>query len=272
MAHLIRKIVGTGYSASRASDAPQPRAFLMTATITPPAGAVVRANPLDRMNDYLESLKFYLSVPGHLIDRILFIDNSASDISPLAELAAGIQHDKIVEIISFDGNDHPPAYGKTYGEFKLIDFGLANTTLLKEQDIFWKVTGRLRFRNIGEMIAALPPAYDVACDLHNLPLVGTGRLIGNRYMDLRTFSCTVRAYNLLFRKTYEPLTWRFDWRFLYRVVDDARYKLNIIPRFPIQPELEGISGRHNRAYDSGIQGTKGRLRTVLRRFAPWLWI
>ncbi len=272
MAHVTHKIIGTGYSEPHGGKARRPRAVIMTATIRPPATAVARSDPATRMNDYVESLKFYLSVPGNVIDRVLFIDNSASDMDPLVQLAMRMHHDKAVEIISFDGNDHPPGYGKAYGEFKLMDFGLANNTLLSDEDVFWKVTGRLRFRNIVEMIAALPAAYDVACDLHNLPLVGTGRLIGNRYMDLRTFSCKVRAHRLLFGGLYEAPTWRFDWRYLYQAVERARGNLDIIPRFPIQPELDGVSGRHNREYNSGVQSLKNSMRTLGRRVVPWLWI
>jgi hypothetical protein len=248
------------------------RGVFLTATITPPPAAVARNDPQRRMNDYLDALKFYLTLPTNIVDRVLFVDNSGSDIKCIERFVRSRVTDKVVEVISFDGNDRAVSYGKAYGEFKLLDFGLEHSELLGEEDIFWKVTGRLKFTNLREMIAAVPAEYDLLCDLHNVPVVGTGKCFGNRWMDLRVFSCSVKSYRGLFAGKYERLGPRMNQEILYDVVMAAKSHMDILPRFPIQPLIEGVSGRYNRAYHSGLQRIKTAIRCGLRKFAPFIWV
>jgi hypothetical protein len=135
-----------------------PTAIVMTATITPNANTplLARSEPQLRMEDYKTALKFYLSCSNKLIDRIVFIDNSNTDLAPLTEIVRLSSTDKKVDLISFDGNDHPVQYGKGYSEYRLLDYGLGNTKLLKDFDTFWKVTGRLCVTNIEHLIKTAP--------------------------------------------------------------------------------------------------------------------
>ena len=247
-------------------------AVVMTATISPPKGAVARADPNIRLKDYLECLRFYLSVPRNSIDRILFVDNSGSDLTRLERMVRSTEHDKVVELISFEGNDHPVVYGKAYGEFRLLDFALAHTQLVAETDSFWKVTGRLRLLNLSDMIASVHVSYDLLCDLHSFPIVGTGKLFDNHWMDLRVFSCSVKGYRALFRGKYEELGSHINQHTLYNVVTTADKVLRVIPRFPIQPILGGMSGRHDRDYLGGFQRIKTLIRAGARKIAPFVWI
>jgi hypothetical protein len=56
------------------------------------------------------------------------------------------------------------------------------------------------------------------------------------------------------------------------VMRAARGRVQVIPRFPIQPELRGVSGSHLREYGTGGERFKNGLRAVTRRVAPWLWL
>jgi hypothetical protein len=268
----IRTLRGKRYIQPQGSESRKANCLLLTATIVPPQLAVSRYDPVLRLNDYLDSLKFCLSLPTDCIDRILFIDNSCNDIRPIEEFVIACEHDKLVEIISFDGNDHPLSYGKAYGEFKLIDFGLKHTSLLTPTDVFWKVTGRLQVLNLVDIIRAVRKDYDILCDLHNVPLVGTGKLTGNKWMDLRVFSCSTAAYNVSLRKKYLELGPATDQNCLYTAVMQARHQFRVVPRFPVQPVIYGISGRHERNYDGGLQRVKTRVRSYIRKFAPFLWL
>jgi len=224
------------------------------------------------MNDYLSSLQFHLSLPSRLFNRLIFVDNSATDLSPLEELVTSTSHEKLVELISFSGNDHPPAYGKAFGEFKLLDFALSHTSLLSERDTFWKINGRLRCLNIGDIMGSAPRTYDLMCDLHNVQTFGLGRCPFRPWMDLRLFSCTVSAYDRLFRGTYEAVKSEFSPWYLYQVALDARSYLEIVPRFPRQPHIAGFSGRFDTDYDSGSPRVKRLVRGVLRRTFPRVWL
>ena len=121
----------TSTGTNTGSGAGRPVGVLMTATLRPPAAAVARSDPNDRLNDYLDALRFYLDTPDAVVNRILFVDNSASDLGPLQDLVRNHAHGKRVELISFSGNDHPPERGKAYGEFKLMDHGLKQSTLFQ---------------------------------------------------------------------------------------------------------------------------------------------
>jgi len=244
----------------------------LTATIAPPQSAVSRNDPQVRLRDYLASLDFYLSLPTDVVDRILFVDNSGSDLTPIEQFVRARAGDKVVELISFQGNDHAVSYGKAYGEFKLLDFGLEHTTLLAENDHFWKVTGRLRVLNLADMAAAVTNTYDVLCDLHNFPLIGTGKFFSNHWMDLRLFSCATKAYKNVFAGRYQEFGPCINQDVLYDVVMAARNHMNILPRFPEQPVISGVSGRHDRSYHRGMQRLKTVVRAGIRKTAPFVWV
>jgi len=268
----LRKIVGNQFREPSKHKAAEGRCLLLTATIAPPQSAVPRSNPRVRLNDYIESLNFYLSLPANYIDRVLFIDNSGSNTGVIEKFVSELHHDKLVEILSFTGNDHPVSYGKAYGEFKLIDIGLKYTSLLAMDDIFWKITGRLQVFNLTEIMKAVRNQYDIVCDLHSVPWIGTGKLFGNKWMDLRLFSCSVRAYNLCLRDKYAEFGPGTDQHSLYRAALQARAQFKVLPRFPIQPIIHGISGRHGRNYNAGLERVKTGVRTYVRRWAPVFWL
>jgi hypothetical protein len=270
MTHTILKVK------RRKSDplaADKSAGLIMSATLVPPTAAVARANPADRLSDYLDALRYYLSLPNTVIDRILFVDNSNSDITPLAKLAQTLQHEKNVELISFEGNDHPYQRGKAYGEFKLMDYGLSNTTLFDPEDIVWKTTGRLKFLNLPEMARrCCKLSFDVLCDLHNVPWVGSGNWSNYHNMDLRVFAFRMRAYDEILRDLWRTREEGLDAEFMYHRMRQPHQNVRIISRFPLQPQLQGISGRHERDYRSTSQRAKDAVRSTARKITPWLWL
>ena len=271
--HTVRPNSGLNLDPGHTLPAGRGAGLLMTATLVPPPSAVSRADPAARLADYLDALAFYLSLPNATLDRVLFVDNSDADIGPVVDAAQRLAGDKTVEVLSFQGNDHPPQRGKAYGEFRLMDYGLAHSTLFAPDDVVWKVTGRLKCLNLPALAgAAARRPFDVQCDLHNLPWVGGGRWRNNRHMDLRLFAFRRAAYDAVFRDTWRERERGFDARFLYGRVMAARGTLRVRPRFPLQPRLQGISGRHLRDYNAGGQRLKDDVRGALRRVAPWLWL
>ncbi len=270
MSHTCYRIVGT---IKPSLPDPSGAGLVMSATLAPPTEAVARADPADRLNDYLDALRFYLSLPDTVIDRVLFIDNSNSDITPLAELARRFPHGKVVELISFEGNTHPHQFGKAYGEFKLMDYGLANTTLFAPEDLVWKTTGRLKFLNLPQMVARCRTLhFDVLCDLHNVPWVGSGKWRNYQNMDLRVFAFRMRAYDAILRDLWRSHETGFDAEFFYHWMRRGHGNVRVTPRFPLQAQLQGISGRHERDYASGSQRAKDLIRGALRSVIPWLWL
>jgi hypothetical protein len=255
------------------------KVLVMTATITPPENIpmLARRDPQVRLQDYCDALAFYLSVPSGCIDRVSFIDNSNSDVTALHRVVETMPHDKAVEIISFNGNDHPFEYGKCYGEFKLMDYGLAHSRFIAPDDVVWKITGRLRVLNLPRLVATAPADYAIYCDLRKIPLLGD-RLgpSANQWMDPRFFSCKAAAYDRVFRDRCPEL--RADVlpvapeRKLYDLMMEARTREHVVPRFRVQPRYAGHGARMNVDYDQGAYRYKHMMRAALRRVAPWLWL
>ena len=179
----------------------RPTILLMTATITPPKGCpdLARVDPVLRMEDYYESLKYYLDVPIQLIDRIIFAENSDTDLTPLHECLKFNSQKKIIEFISFpNGNGFPPEYGKGYGEMLLIDYALDNSQIINEDDYIWKATGRLILSNLSSLIQKTPQNYDLYCDLHK----DYAYLKLTHFFDPRFYSFTLKGYDRYFRPHY----------------------------------------------------------------------
>lgn len=251
---------------------PDGRAILMTATLTPPATAVARSDSATRLHDYLEALTFYLSLPTSRFDRIVFADNSASDLTPLLELAERENRDKRVELLSFQANDHNPALGKAYGEFRILDTALAASACLRPDDHVWKTTGRLRCLNIEALDRAITKEYCLVCDLFNVPFVRSGGWRDRGRIDLRLFRFQPVAYDRWFRGARRDGPEPFDEKSIYEIIVAARREASVCPRLPIQPMIAGISGRTQRDYLSPRQRFKDGIRGVSRRIVPWLWL
>ena len=118
--------------------------LLLTATVTPPIGMplLARTDPVQRLQDYTQALRFYLPLLGSTFDSIVLAENSASDISSLRRLAVEKGAQERVEFLSFFGLDHPPSYGRGYGEFKLVDYAMRHSQFLNGDAYVWKCTGR----------------------------------------------------------------------------------------------------------------------------------
>lgn len=266
----------------------KPGVLVMTATIAPSPlmSNTERRDPALRIADYTDALKFYLNINNQHIDRIIFAENNGSDLAPLQELTESKSHGKRVEFISFI-SDCDPALGKGYSELHMLDKAVSESTLLAEQDMLWKVTGRLRIRNIERMIETAPKEYVFYCDLRNLPVAilrlgGTSAIwAGYRFMETRIFSCSVKAYNRYIMGQYKKIKTmqhpcgnsNIIENHLFEVLIEAlRNDAGIIPRFRIQPQVEGTAGFSNQDYVNFAYRFKLNGRRAFRTLLPWLWV
>ncbi|MEO8167616.1 MAG: hypothetical protein ABI623_05160 [bacterium] len=246
--------------------------LLLTATITPPPGVpdLLRTDPAVRLGDYTEALKFYLTAGNLNIDQIVFADNSNSDLSSLKNLVCNINSKKKVEFISFNGLDHPPANGRGYGEFKMLDYVMANSNIIRsasETDRMWKVTGRYVVINLCDVIERAPHNYDLYCNIRRWP---------RPWMDLYLLSWTKKGYNAILqdvhRELQEDIIKTSPEARMWEILQDSFHKANIVPRFNVQPFVEGIVGFDNRNLAGGSNLIKFYLRSFARRYFPWIWI
>lgn len=248
-----------------------PNVILMSATITPSKDmpGSTRMDPGVRMNDYMEALKYYESVAPDIVDRIVFLENSGTDLTPLKNALQRKSY-KNVEFISVS-SDYPPAKGKGFGEFKMLDEGLLASDVIRPDDHVWKVTGRLKILNIEQLIRSAPTAFDVYCDLRDVPMIGES-LGGNLWMELRTFAFRREAYDRFFRNEYST-SFVLEKKFFQTMKDALENPdAQIVPRFRVQPIIDGYSGYSNAHYRSTGYKAKEKLRMIARQVAPGLWL
>ena len=245
----------------------------MTATIRPPAGAreLKVADPAVRLREYESAFAFYLTlIGGNLLDNIVFVENSQSDLQPLMARCAGHPRGEAVEFLSFNGLDYPPHFGRGYGEFRLLDHAMQNSKVLASlhpTDHVWKVTGRYIVSNLSSMIRTAPRDYEFYCDLKTRP---------RPWMDLRLFSFTPTCYKRLLLGIYPELS-EADGRpaaevAVRKVIAAHLDEKQIVPRFRREPKVEGVRGYDGRSYSSGRNRLKYVARAVSRRIIPGLWI
>jgi len=256
------------------SPAPSSRrnVLLLTATITPPSGVplLARTDPALRRGDYEKALASYLPLLGNALDGIVFGENSGSDLSSLRLLAEGSRHPELVEFVSFEGLDHPPAFGRGYGEFKLIDHVVSHSRLLRQQGtatIVWKVTGRYVIRNLRHLIDRQPSSFALYCNLRNWP---------RRWADMYLLAWSEEGYRAVIGGMYhqlneERLGCSPEVRFR-DLVEAAAPAVAVVPRFNVTPWVEGVRGMDNGAYSTGKNALKYYARSGLCRLGFQLWI
>ena len=251
--------------------------LLLTATITPKAGVpnLKRTDPALRLQDYAKALEFYLSHVNQCCDGIVFAENSNSDVSELKALAEKFGVTDQVEFVVFDGLNYPTHFDRGYGEFKLLDHAMTHSQLIKQQEdrtVVWKSTGRYTVKNIAQIIGSQPSQFDVYCNCRNYP---------KRWVDTYFIAWTPAAYETCFRDVYHRLKTNVPGiplgiaaEELLRSWIDQRFIQNhiqLVRRFRISPEVEGIRGADNKGYGTDNHW-KYTLRRNFSRVFPWIWI
>ena len=259
----------------RSNDPGTPALILLTATITPRAGvpALARTEPADRLEDYRRALAFYLALPGSAVDRVVFAENSATDLGPLEAEVARLGAGKDVELLSFEGVDYPVQHGRGVGETRLIETALERSRLLSalgDDGVFWKLTGRLRYTNLERLISTAPSSCALYADFRRFP---------HPWVDTRVFASTPRAFRALFLPRVDLMRQDELDRAGYRAPEERlftellaeRSDWQIVPRLRVEPAIEGYSG-HGDDYARPLRRAWSRARGVIRRIFPWLWI
>lgn len=251
---------------------PAEDALLLTATVTPPPDArnLARRDPALRLDDYLQAFDHYLALlrAGH-VGALVLCENSGHDMAAFDARARAAGLRAQVELIAHQGLDHPAHYGRGYGEFKLIDHAMRQSTLLAGMGPalrVWKVTGRYRVHNLPRLLATQPLQADLYCHCRNWPL---------RWTDLYLLRWNQRAYRTLIEGAYRRLQQddtRTSAEQHFRTLIDGPQAaaLHIVRRFRQVPRIEGVRGFDNRVYQA--MRSKWLAREFTHRVAPWLWI
>jgi hypothetical protein len=247
--------------------------LLITATVKPPMGApfLTRTDTRVRMDDYAQAFRLYIGIDDDAVDRIVFVDNSNSDLSLLERIAAEAGVSKDIELVSYQGQDYGEQ-GRSVAETHLIDHALGASRILSAlgaNELFWKVSGRLRVTNLAQMLESTPSDCGLYIDF---------RRHRHHWVDTRIFAATPGAFRRLFRSRIDVL--RQDLlppgvvapeQRLFDSLLPERERERIVPRLRREPVIEGYSGLGEN-YRRPRRRIESSVRSVTRRLLPSLWI
>ncbi|MEM8772098.1 MAG: hypothetical protein AAGD92_10660 [Pseudomonadota bacterium] len=243
--------------------------LVLTSTIAPQSGvhALARANPEDRLADYLKALDFYLPLlAAGIFHRAAYIDNSGHSLDAIAEKAEALGVADRLELVSY-ASDIPPNYSRYYLEANLLLEGFRRSKTLAEagDSALWKVTGRYIVKNLARIIATQPDNFDLYLNLRNLPY---------RVVDFYLIGAKPSALKALLSYELESYRSKEDGEVLLRQkIDSGAFdQLKISPRMRATPQLSGVRGFDSAVYDSPQNALKHKLRSAANMIAPWLWI
>jgi len=263
--------------------------IVMTASITPATDvAHFRSDPKVRLEDYKNALRFWLAQPNERLNRILFLENTGSDISELQSIASDENSlNKEVEFISMRGNNIPKKRHYGYGEMQMLDEGLSKSILRRHTTHMIKVTGRLTFPSIGKLMTKLPQQFDVFIEcrvpLHSFnnktnPLT----VIKNRisaYASCQLMIFSHEFYERELQKRYPDLAPAFPGSYphlienlIYDRVIQFEGQAGIYLRWPINVEPVGFAGHKNKNYGDPRRVLLNMTRSAFRRLWPDFWL
>jgi len=243
---------------------------LMTATIHTGlhSNDMMRDDPDVRLCDYLNGLLFWGNLIDERIKGIVFCENSSANLQPLK--TACINFNTPVEFLSFEGNSIPDGVHYGYAELGIIDYAVLNSNLLKSCPYFIKVTGRLTFPRISNLLDSITFEFDALVDHRR------------KYRSEKGFPIKSRTQIMILSREYYVqflLGSRQEMIGHYSHIEDflaekfsaSMTQFKIVQRFKVECSPEGIS-RDNKNYSSFSVKCKKTLRCLLRRLYPDCWL
>lgn len=239
--------------------------LIMTATITPPLDApgMNRKDPAVRLDDYLNALRHYLELIGPVIDAIVFVENSSSDISRLKLLAEDRGMGDRVEFLVFDGMDRPASYGRCYGEARILDFAMTHSRVIAASAlnaVIYKITGRYKVMNFSRMKRSRPRVFDLYCDM---------RSARGYWADMRFMAWTRTGYDRCLRGISDEIredthNGRPGEESLFFALQRRIGNANVVSSYRREPLIDGVRGFDNVNWSHGRQRLVYWFRDVQR--------
>ena len=248
--------------------------LLMTATISPQIGVpgLAISDPLMRRRHYESAVTRMLRDvgPGRPFSRLIFAENSGSDLSSIPGVVKRGGAVGRVELLSLPGDASDAIHGRGFGEFKLVDRAMesSESILARGPEVrIWKLTGRYALLNAKPIVSSFPPEADFYVDLKKYPM---------RWVDLRVFGFTKSGHASFAKGLYSALSEHADRvppemkLFEHWSVHTNRNRFH--QRFRCEPLLSGVRGVDGKSYLNGVGVIKYVTRRIVRRFVPRLWI
>jgi len=251
--------------------------LLLTASIAPTqVTGLTRTDPALRIADYVQALKHWLSNDRLPVDSLIFVDNTGANLDAIRSCINDYTGRKLrTQVLSVRPATIPTGIHYGYGELAMMDQAFRVSDILQNTDLIIKSTGRLYFPALRNLIHKLSSTVEMTVDCRaNLTLANASRI---PYATTQLFTVTPALY-----KTHllDTLTWfepRKGRTHLENRVFDAAIKASnegheVILRFPVNCEPQGVTGHSGANYRSASRLTRGMIRSVARRVTPDLWV
>jgi hypothetical protein len=218
---------------------------------------VKRDDPRQRFEDYRRALKRWVQRDD--FDKLVFVENSGYDISPLQEIVdeSPLRKDS-VEFLSFDGQDFPRELGKGYGETLNFQYVLDNSEILAQDDLLIRSNGRYYVENMGAFFDALQPPTEMLTEFHQYLTYADVTVLGGTVDFFRSYIC---PYG---REVNDSKGYYMEHAYA-RAVHRALADGMIWRPFPEPPSVIGFSGTEDARKQDNVLARTGRaLRHRLR--------
>lgn len=208
--------------------------LLLTAAIDARNGAACLFTESERYRQYLHSFRWYmrfLKRHSDICRGILFCENSEADLTEFKKVVPEALSDR-VEFISLPREGFRPEKGKSYNEMRTIDLSLAKSSLLGDEDVFVKLTGRYPVRNLSRLLS------DLVAIRNEVSVCYFRMRFGGRHPDVADTRC------IAFRKS----VWAKHFAGLYKTADNTIHRhfenivLDVLDKHLSEPDwTEGFS-------------------------------
>ena len=209
--------------------------ILLTACVNPNGMANTALQDASiRKRQYIEAIDFYLRETDC---NIVFCENTDTYI--FDEITSPEKYGR-VEYLTFKGNDYDKSRGKSYGESQIMKYAIRNSTLINTVDFVCKITGRVKIRNINDILHK----YDWSLLTNNHVMVNFS---WNHYANS---VCFVAPHKWLFQtlKNYDRWLDDKEQRVMEVILYNSIINTQDIKILDCFPDIDGIRGTSNDLY------------------------
>lgn len=251
---------------------------VLTACIAPRTVSplVARVDPNVRLDDYIRSLRFWLSFDDPRCVGVVLLENSGHPLDALQEVAAREnRHGRLVDIRHAGDNHIPEGISYGYAELGMLDAAADTLPSWSAAPLIAKVTGRLTFPDLPRLIGRLDAGDRFVGDARSQILRPSRRTSENGIMSTQLLLFTPQFYREHFygiRSLMRPEDHHMLIEsVLYRALWPLRHDPGVRMRFPVNCAPFGQAAHWQKDYRNFRERRMSFFRAGARIVAPWFW-
>lgn len=247
--------------------------LLLTASIKPQVSnnnLLSRKDPLIRLDDYKTAIKYWLEYPDERIKGIVFVENSGFNLNLIKEVFnSQNRYTRDIEILQYVEKEQNFNVHYGYYEYKMLDYSIKHSNIIKNADYIIKITGRLTFKNLTQLINYQDiKSFDFFSDCRDYTVLNK---IQNHSI-LTTLMIYSKAFYLKYLYNNQSLMLEKQNYYLEQAFFNQIKPLiesnNVMIRFPFNVDPKGIGGHSNISYNSFSYQWKSLIRAFARKIIP----